>query len=284
MTEQDVGATKALSDEERAAIFVANAPVDRSQKRRSGVSPIPPKAVAWMLAAFAVLGLGGEAVEHYIGGYGAGTATPTKFLPSNADLTPLSALNSLSTDEFMGLKEIDNATAPSFTLRTQDDHLWNLKKNDGKAVVLLFENAICNDICPVLSDEVRQAQVLLGSDASKVEFAIVNTDPRDHAVNAEPAALTRTGLASRSNVVFLTGSLRDLDPIWTDYGIRIKVGSKATEVSHNNVMYFISPKLRLEALATPFARETKSGVYSLSDNDIARFAKGIAVTVDSLVT
>jgi cytochrome oxidase Cu insertion factor (SCO1/SenC/PrrC family) len=282
MTDQN-GATTSLTEAERAAIFAANAPVDRNQKRRSGVSPIPPKAVAWALVAFAVLGLGGEAIEHYVGGYGAGTATPGKYLPSNANLTPLSALNSLSTDEFMGLKEIDNATAPSFTLRTQNNHVWKLRRNGGKVIVLTFENAICNDICPVVSEEVEQAQVLLGNDASHVEFAFVNTDPRQHAVNARPAALTKTGLASRPNVVFLTGSLRALDAVWTDYGLKIKVGSKAAEVSHNNVMYFISPRSQLEALATPFAQAIKDGAFTLRANYVARFAKGIATTADSLV-
>lgn len=282
MTERNDAATT-LSEKERAAIFAAHAPIDRSQKKRVGVSPIPPKAVAWMLVAFAILGLGGEAIEHFIGGYGAGTATTNKYLPSNADLTPLSAVNSLSTDEFMGLKEIDNAVAPGFALRTQSNHLWKLKKNDGKVVILSFEDSICNDICPVLGDEMKQADALLGSDASKVEFAFVNTDPRDHAVVADPLALTHTGLTSRSNFVFLTGSLTALDKVWTSYGVKIKVGSKATEVSHNNLIYFISPKLQLEALATPFARENATGVFSLSGNDIARFAKGIATTADSLV-
>jgi cytochrome oxidase Cu insertion factor (SCO1/SenC/PrrC family) len=92
-----------------------------------------------------------------------------------------------------------------------------------------------------------------------------------------------TGLTSRSNFVFLTGSLTALDKVWTSYGVKIKVGSKATEVSHNNLIYFISPKLQLEALATPFARENATGVFSLSGNDIARFAKGIATTAGSLV-
>jgi len=282
MTDQS-GAATTLSEEERAAIFAANAPIDRSQGKKKGVSPIPPKAVAWALAAFAVLGLGGEAVEHYIGGYGAGTATTTKYFPSNANLTPLSALNSLSTDEFMGLKEIDHATAISFSLRTPHDRVWRLRHNDGKVVVLSFENAICNDICPVLSEEIKQAQTFLGRDASKVEFAIVNTDPRDHAVNARPAALTQTGLASHRNVVFLTGALPALVKVWTDYGIKVKVGATSNEVSHNNEMYFISPTLQLEALATPFAGENKDGVFSLRANYVTRFAKGIATTADSLV-
>ena len=275
--------TRLLSESERAAMFVSSAPADRNVKQRGGRAPIPPKAVAWMLAIFVVLGLGGEAVEHFVGNFGVTSATTTKFLPSNANLTPISALNSLSTDQFMNLKEIANASAPGFTLRTQRDHVWKLRRSNGKVVVLTFENAICNDICPVLGSEIKQAQALLGKDAPDVEFALVNTDPHDLTRNAHPIALSEPGLATAPNVVFLTGSLHALDSVWTDYGVRIKVGAKKNEVAHNNVMYFISPTGQLEAQATPFASENSDGVFSLKASLISRFAKGIATTASSLV-
>jgi len=283
MTDNDNATTGLLSESERAAMFAASAPMDRNVKSRGGRAAIPPKVVAWMLVIFVVLGLGGEAIEHYFGGFGVASSTGSKFLPSNANLTPISSLNSLGTDQIMDLKEIDNATAPGFTLRTQRDHLWKLRRTDGKAIVLTFENVICNDICPVLGREVKVAQRLLGTDAAHVEFAFVNTDPRDLNVNARPPALAQTGLANTPNVVFLTGSLQAVDAVWTRYGVRIKVGAKRDEVAHNNVMYFISPSGRLEAQATPFASVNAAGVFTLKAALVNRFAKGIATTADSLV-
>ena len=149
-----------------------------------------------MLVAFVVLGLGGGAIEHFVGGFGVTSNATTKFLPSNANLTPISSLNSLSVDQFMDLKEIANATAPAFTLRTQRDHQWKLRRSDGKVIVLMFENAICNDLCPVLGNEVKQAQAFLGSDASKVEFALVNTDPRAIGVKAPARLRSRNPVCS----------------------------------------------------------------------------------------
>jgi cytochrome oxidase Cu insertion factor (SCO1/SenC/PrrC family) len=284
MTEKEsTTTTETLSESERAAMFASSAPSDRNVKRRGGRAPIPPKAVAWALVAFVVLGLGGAAGEHYFGNFGVTSSTSSKFLPSNANLTPVSSLNSLSIDELMDLKEIDNATAPGFTLRTQRGHVWKLRRTDDKVVVLTFENVICNDICPVLGSEVKQAQALLGKNAAKVEFAFVNTDPRELRVVAHPLALSETGLATAPNVVFLSGSLHVMNTVWTNYGVRIKVGAKQNEVSHNNVMYFISFSGQLVAQATPFANESSSGVFSLKADLISRFAKGIATTADSLV-
>jgi protein SCO1/2 len=280
---ESTATTRLLTESERAAMFAAHAPVDRNLKHGGGRAPVPPKAVAWILAIFVVLGLGGAALEHFFGGFGVTSATTTKFLPSNANLTPVGSLNTLSVDQLMDLKEIDNATAPGFTLRTQRDHLWKLHRSDGKVIVLAFENSTCNDICPVLGAEIKQAQTLLGKDQDHVEFAIVNTDPRDLSMSANPTALRVPGLSHASNVVFLTGSLSSLDAVWTSYGVRIKVGAKPGEVTHNNVLFFIAPSGQLEAQATPFANVNSNGVFFLKDNLISRFAKGIATTADSLV-
>lgn len=271
-----------LSEEERAAAFRSSAPVDRNTRRRGAKSPIPPKAVAWLLVTFAVLGLGGEAGEHFFGNFGVTNAT-TKFLPSNATLAPVRSVNEMTDDSFIGLKEISNAIAPPFTLFTQNDRTWDLSHVGKKVVVLFFENSICNDICPVLGAEIKQAHAQLGSSARSVVFAIVNTDPRSVDVAPRPLALEVPHLEGMKNVVFLTGPLHRLDHVWINYGIRIKVGAKQTEVSHNNEIYFIGENRQLVALATPFANVSKQNISSLSAHLIARYAKGIAETAISLV-
>jgi cytochrome oxidase Cu insertion factor (SCO1/SenC/PrrC family) len=129
----------------------------------------------------------------------------------------------------------------------------------------------------------KEARAQLGSNARSIVFAIVNTDPRNIAVNPHPLALELPHLEGTPNVVFLTGSLHRLNSVWVKYGIRIKVGSAPSEVSHNNEIYFIGAKHRLEALATPFAKVSNKNVFSLSATYIARYAKGIAETAISLV-
>ena len=61
-----------LSEAQRAAAFSSSrAPVDRAAALRAGSVPVPRKFVLWAILGFAVLGLGGVAVEHFVGNAGA---------------------------------------------------------------------------------------------------------------------------------------------------------------------------------------------------------------------
>lgn len=275
--------TSGLSEAERAAAFAKNQPVDRAAAFRTGRTPIPPKFIMWMIVVFAVLGLGGAVVEHYYGNIGLPTTATTvyKFTPP-PKLTKGQQI-SASLPALMGLKYIANATAPGFKLTTQSNTPWSLRDAKGKAVVVTFENSTCNDICPVLGAEIKQSEQRLGANASKVIFAIVNTDPKSLLVQRDPPVLSIPRLQTYANVYFLTSKLSNLNKVWTKYGVIIRVGAKANQVLHNDVMYFIGTSGQLEALATPFADESAKGVYSLSAIDIAHFAQGIANTASSLL-
>ncbi len=272
-----------LSEADRAAAFAKHQPVDRAAAFRAGRTPIPPKFIMWMVATFAVLGLGGAVVEHYFGTIGLPTTPTTTFKLAPTPTTPSGRQISASLPALMGLKYIANAQAPGFSLLTQTGSLWSLHGARGKAVVLTFENSTCNDICPVLGAEIKEAQQRLGAKSSKVLFVIVNTDPQHVGVAPTPAALSIPGLATAHNVYFLTSKLTRLNAVWTNYGVSVRVGAKANQVMHNDVMYFIGPKGQLSAQATPFANESNRGVFSLSPSDIARFAQGIANTASSVV-
>ncbi len=272
-----------LSEADRAAAFVKHQPADRAAAFRAGRAPVPTKFIVWMTAVFVVLGLGGVVLEHYFGSIGVTTTTTTVFkLPATPN-SPSGPQISASLPALMGLKYIGHATAPNFTLVNQNGKKWGLADARGKAVVLAFEDATCNDICPVLGAEIKQAQQRLGVKAQRVVFAIVNSDPKRTAVVPRPPVLTIPGLSRLHNIYFLTSKLSRLNNVWSNYGISIRVGATANQVAHNNIMYFISPKGQLTALATPFANESTKGVFSLSASDIAHFAQGIANTASSLV-
>lgn len=272
-----------LSEADRAAAFARHQPADRAAAFRAGRAPVPTKFIVWMTAVFVVLGLGGVVLEHYFGTIGVTTTTTTVFKLPTTPNSPSGPQISASLPALMGLKYIGHATAPNFTLVNQNGKKWGLGDARGKAVVLAFEDATCNDICPVLGAEIKQAQQRLGVKAQRVIFAIVNSDPKHTVVAPRPPVLTIPGLSALHNVYFLTSKLSRLNSVWSTYGISIRVGATANQVAHNNVMYFISPKGQLTALATPFANESTNGVFSLSATDIAHFAQGIANTASSLV-
>ncbi|HVB52459.1 MAG TPA: SCO family protein [Acidimicrobiales bacterium] len=247
--------------------------------------PVSKKFVIGMVALVLFLGFGGEIGQHFFETYGkAPTVTaPTSPILNETTTTNPSTPTLISLETFMNVKFIGAAVAPTFSLTTQLDKKWNLAAQKGKVVVLTFYNSICNDVCAVLGPEIRAARRDLGSRRSKVEFAIVNTDPRRTLVSTQSKAVQVTGLSTNPSAVFLTGDLKDLDAVWTSYGVKVKVGAKMNQVSHNNVLYFIGPSGNLEALATPFAIESKTGTFSWNTPSMRLYAQGIAETADSLV-
>jgi cytochrome oxidase Cu insertion factor (SCO1/SenC/PrrC family) len=282
MTNNDPEPGTALSEEQRAVAFAnATAPAGRYGRPRKARAPIPSKFVLLVTAVFVVLGLGGVLVEHYFGGIGT-TSTTTTVTLAPISVAPSSPQLSAATRAFIGLREIGTAQASNFTLHDQFDRMWSLARHRGKVVVLTFFNRDCNDICPVEGAVIRRAQLRLGAASSKVVFVIVNSDPQHLGFESRPPSLAATGLIGLRSVFFLTGSLNELNDVWVDYGLRVNVGSLASQVTHNNVMYFIAPDGRLRSLALPFANAGHTGRFQLSGAEVGRFAQGVATVAVSL--
>ena len=272
-----------LNDEERAAIFAAaNAPKDRRGKVRARTKTVSTKFIAWTTAAVVVLGFGGAIAQHFFQSYGKAAAPTTTTILKGTPTTNPNLPSLISLQVFMGLKEIGSAVAPPISLRTQNHHQWRLASHKGQVVVLTFYNSICNDICPVVGAEIRLASQEVTS-GKKVEFVIVNTDPNATKISPQSQALTVPGLSGNSSVTLLSGSVDTLNRVWSAYGVRITVGAKAKEVSHNNVLYFIGPNGNLLSYASPFGTQAKSGAYSLDGPSLRTYARAIAETADSLV-
>ena len=263
-----------LSEAERAAAFRRTEP------------KVPRNVPLIALAVFAVLGIGGALGEHLLSsaGLNPGATAETTTSPTSVSGRPVIAPPGAasSTREvgaplaaFMGI-ENRAGTASPISLVDQSGAALALAGERGSAVVVTFFNSPCQDICPVLSAELRQADTDLGPEADHVTFLTVNTDPV--VLSAAPAsvAAARTGLAALSNWHFLTSSLANLNKVWKAYGVSITVSPTSGLVAHNEVMYFIDPSGRLRYRATPFANESVSGVFTLPPGDISRWGEGIA--------
>ena len=266
----------APEDEHHASSAPIISPDERRAAFRAGQTPVPPKFILLVAAVFVVLGLGGVVLEHVIGTPGQTSVTVSP--PVTPPPTPPSTSHSI-----LGLKQLANRVAPAIALTDQRGQLWRLASQRGRVVILAFYNETCNDICPVLGAELRSSIALLGTNAPHVEVVVVNTDPTHDSVVTRPAALVRPGLANRSNVVFLTGTLGELNAVWSHYGIQVRVGPSPTPSLHNDVLYFITTRGQLHASATPFADENHHGVFSLDGASRLAFAAGIAEVASSLL-
>jgi protein SCO1/2 len=183
----------------------------------------------------------------------------------------------------MGIAKLAPRTAPVISLVDESGAPVSLAKLHGKVVVLSFFDATCSDICPVLTAELAQADIDLGSAAGRVVFLSVNTDPLQTSVSPATAAVLQARRFTLKNWYLLGGSLGALDAVWRSYGITINVSRTTRIVAHNDALYFIDPEGRLRFKATPYADESSTGIFSLSGPSIARWAKGIAAYSNDLL-
>ena len=283
MSELPAGAERPATSGPQLGGTQAAAPLDRAAALAEGSPGIPAKFGFWVLAAVLVLSLGGLLGEHVFSSAGLNpvpTTTPKSPVRVDPALIPQAPapVRSLGAplSSFMGLRVLKGQAAPSFTLTDQRGSVTPVPAAAPTVVVLTFFDATCNDICPVLADEIVQADHDLGSSARDVEFVTVNTDPSALAQSDETATLDRTGLGAVTNWHMVTGPLTSLNPVWRSYGVSITVAQKTGLEAHSDVMYFIDAEGDLEYEATPFADESGTGTFSLPPASIERWGQGIA--------
>ena len=277
-----------LSEDERRAAFREELRLTTESGGGRIVGRISKRFMWSAVAVLAVLGLGGQALEHYFGNVGLPTSagpTTTFTTPTSLSIgTPTPTPSVAAADEaFINLQLIGTAVASPFTLTDQHSRPYGTLQAKGRVTLVSFFNKNCNDICPVEGAELRQFLTDLGSQSSRVNLIVVNTDPFSYATSEQPLALTVPGLAGRSNVHFVTGTVSNLNDVWRAYGIQVNVGAVASEVSHNSLIYFVTPGSLLAAIATPFARVNKHGRASLSAAQQSRFARGLEFEAMSLL-
>ena len=268
--------------------------VDRVAALAQGAPGIPANFIWWVLGSVLVLSLGGLLAEHLFSSAGlnptASTTPPGNLAqtprPTPVPSPPPPAVGSSLTaplPAFMGLSIPSPQPTPPFELTDQRGQPVSVPLQPPRVVVLSFFDAPCNDICPVLAQEIEQADLDLGAQATDVEFLSVNTDPAALAQADEDPVLQGTGLAALPNWRMLTGPLSSLDSVWRDYGVSISVNTKTRLEAHNDVLDFIDPQGFLRYRATPFADESSTGSFSLPTVSIDRWGDGIATYARQLI-
>ena len=278
------------------------APVDRAAALEQGAPGIPPNFVFWVLGAILALSVGGLVVEHLFSSVGLnqtpsaapttttpGSVPPTTAAPASPGAGPTAPAPDRSLRAplaaFMGLATLRGAPAPKFNLTAAngDPVPVSVPARPPSVVVLTFFDAPCNDICPVLASEIRDADADLGARASEVEFITVNTDPAALAAADASPAVDGAGLGSLANWRMATGPLAAVDAVWKDYGVSISLDPRTGLEGHNDVMDFVDPRGDLRYRATPFADESSNGTFSLPAPSEARWGAGIAAYAGRLI-
>jgi cytochrome oxidase Cu insertion factor (SCO1/SenC/PrrC family) len=132
-----------------------------------------------------------------------------------------------------------NFAAPGFTLSDQNGRSVSLASLRGKVVLLTFLDPVCTSDCPLIAQEFRAADQMLGTQTKSVEMVAIVANPVYRSVAYTRAFDTQEGLSRLPNWLFLTGSLSQLQEAWKSYGITAQTLPAGGMVAHNDIAYVI---------------------------------------------
>jgi len=130
--------------------------------------------------------------------------------------------------------------APGFTLTSQDGRQVSLASLRGKVVLLTFLDPVCTTDCPLIAQEMRSADLLLGGKASNTELVAVVANPTYTSTAYTRAFTSQENLSQVPNWLFLTGSLSQLADVWHRYGIEVENLPAGAMAAHNDLAFVIS--------------------------------------------
>ena len=118
-------------------------------------------------------------------------------------------------DSFQGTALHSPDIAPPFRLVNQFGHSVGLSDMAGKVVVLTFLYTRCPDICPLTTETLRRAHLLLGKGSAEIEMVAISVDPQRDSVESAYQYSDERDMLNRWH--YLVGSEEQLEPIWKSY-------------------------------------------------------------------
>src|SRR5262249_7181952 len=130
-------------------------------------------------------------------------------------------------------------TAPAFALTDQDGRQVSLASLRGKVVLLTFLDPVCTSDCPLIAQEFREADHVLGASSRHVELVAIVANPVYRSTAYTRAFDSQEGLSGVPNWLYLTGSLTQLRQAWNSYGVAAQILPAGGMIAHNDVAYVI---------------------------------------------
>jgi len=149
---------------------------------------------------------------------------------------------------------IDGAPSPadfpllSFSLQDQRGTTVTAASLRRKAVLLTFLDPVCTTDCPVIAQELKRADAMLGALAGRVEIVAVVANPLYHSLAAIRAFDATEGLSSLPNWLYLTGPVPVLQRLWANYDVAVAVAPGGAMVQHADIAYLIDPHGRVREI------------------------------------
>jgi cytochrome oxidase Cu insertion factor (SCO1/SenC/PrrC family) len=132
-----------------------------------------------------------------------------------------------------------NFPAKGFALTDQHGLAVSLASLRGKVVLMTFLDPVCTTDCPLIAQEFRAANQLLGPASNQVELVAVVANPIYHQVSDTQAFDRQEHLDQVPNWLYLTGSVPQLRQVWKDYGISAEILPAGSMIGHQDIAYVI---------------------------------------------
>jgi len=161
-----------------------------------------------------------------------------------------------------GTPNSTNEPAPAFSLVDQHDQPVSLASLRGKTIALTFLDDTCTADCPIIAQEFRTADGLLGSDSHRVGLVAIDLNPRYISPDYLVAFDRQENLDNVPNWLYLTGSLPQLETVWRSFGVIAQYSPGGAMIAHSEISYVIDAnghiRYILDTDAGPGTEATKS--------------------------
>ena len=151
---------------------------------------------------------------------------------------------------------------PDVPLVEQHGRPITFEKLQGKVLLVTYLDPVCTTDCPVIAQEFKQADALLGDEAHDVDLVAINANPLYRSPADLRAFDRQERLEQLPNWVYLTGGVGELRKLWSAFGVEIWVPRGGAMVTHPDGAAVIDREGRVRWLANfdpgPATSSTKS--------------------------
>ena len=162
-------------------------------------------------------------------------AAPMALASTNPNADPIIA------QAIDGSPGVVNIPAPPFRLVDQSGATVSLQSLRGKAIGLTFLDPVCVSDCPLIAQEFRLTDSLLGSEARRVELVAIVANPIYRSRAYVVAFDHQEGLEHLANWDYLTGSAKTLLRVWNSFGVQVAYVPGGAMIAHSDIAYVIGP-------------------------------------------
>ena len=133
----------------------------------------------------------------------------------------------------------------NFTLLDQYDRPVSLRGLRGKVLLVTFLDPVCTTDCPIIAQEFRIADRLLGGLSRRAELIAINTNPTYRSPSVLEAFDRQEDLQHIPNWLYLTGSLSELRRVWNTFGVQVDALPAGAMIAHSEQANIVDQAGRL---------------------------------------